>query len=259
MKLRPIAMKKIVVSILFLFCLVRVNAADPGVEFSKGNELYQKGKYEDAAKIFEAILLSGNESEEVYYNLGNAYYKQNKLPQAILNYERALRLAPGNDDIRFNIRVTNARIVDKIEPMPEIFYVRWAKGLKALFSSDGWGRTSILLLLMAIAAGIFYLLSDGLGSVRKLGLYFSILALVGCLISLAFGYNEFQQLKEAKAAIVFVPTLNVKSSPSENGTNIFVVHEGTKVELEDRVGNWVKIRLADGNLGWVPEVDVVVI
>jgi len=252
-------MKKIITSIFLLLIAMLGNAINPGVEFSKGNELYQKGKFEESAKIFESILLSGNESEEIYYNLGNAYFKQNKLPQAILNYERALRLSPGDDDIRFNIRVTNARIIDKIEPMPEIFYVRWVKGLKAYFSSDGWGRMSILMALLAFAAGIVFAMADVLSNLRKFGLYVSVIASLGSLISLAFGYSEFLQLNEAKTAIVFVPTLNVKSSPSENGTNIFVVHEGTKIELEDRVGNWVKIRLADGNLGWVPEANVVVI
>lgn len=252
-------MKKLISFIVLLSCCFQAFSFDAASSYSKANKLYQESKFEEAAKTYEAVLLSGNESAELYFNLGNAYFKQSKFPQAILNFERALRLAPGDEDIRFNIQVANLRIVDKIEPMPEIFYNRWINDLKSLFSADGWGRSSIYFLLLSIAAGIFYSLSEGLGIIRKISFYLASFALAISLLALAFGYNEYQQIKEAKSAIVFTPTLHVKSSPNENGTNIFVVHEGTKVELQDRVNNWVKIRLADGNIGWVPEHHVVVI
>lgn len=252
-------MKKLISLTILIILSLHAFSFDAVQSFSKANNLYQQSKFMEASKAYEAILLSGHESAELYFNLGNAYFKQSKFPQAILNYERALRLSPGDEDIRFNIQVANLRIVDKIEPMPEIFYNRWINQAKSMFSADGWGRTSVYFLLLAIAAGVFYSLGQGLGSIRKISFYFAVMALAISILAICFGYQEFQQIKEAKSAIVFTPTLNVKSSPNENGNNIFVVHEGTKVELLDRVSNWVKIRLADGNIGWIQESHVVVI
>ncbi len=245
--------------LLFISLLISTYVfADSVSDFSKANELYKKGKYTEAEKVYEAILLSGNESADVYFNLGNSFFKQNKLPQAVLNFERAARLSPGDDDIQFNIKVANSRIVDKIELLPEIFYSRWMKSLKNLYSADDWAMVSIVLLVLAIIAGVIYFLTAN-EVLQKIGFYLAVVFTIGVCFALGFGYNQFTQLKEAKAAIIFTPTLNVKSSPSENGTNIFVIHEGTKVSLEDRVGTWVKIQLNDGNIGWVEEGSLVVI
>ena len=246
--------------LLFYFlCLFSIGVtANPAADYLKANELYKAGKFAEAAKKYEAVLLSGNEAAEVYFNLGNAFFKQKNMPQAILNYERAARLSPGDADIQFNIRIANARIVDKIEVMPEIFYSRWASELRNTFSADGWAKVSILFAVIALLSSIIYLLTRN-DVAQRTAFFVSVLSIIILISALAFGYSQFNQLQEAKTAIIFTPTLNVKSSPSENGTNIFVVHEGTKVNLEDRVGTWVKIRLNDGNIGWVEEGSLVVI
>jgi tetratricopeptide (TPR) repeat protein len=248
-------MKIIPFFFLFLSCTAY---AQPSIEFSKANDLYKGGKYAEAEKLYESILLSGNESADVYFNLGNSFFKQSKISQAILNYERAARLAPGDADIQFNIKVANSRIVDKIELMPDIFYSRWGREIKNIFSADEWATASIILVLMAIVFGaIAFVFQQGF--VPQLAKYLAIFSTLFLCFSLGFGYYQFTKLKDAESAIIFTPTLNVKSSPTENGTNIFVIHEGLKVDLEDRVGTWVKIRLENGNIGWAQESSLVVI
>lgn len=242
----------------FLLCGPTISAQKANDDFKKANELYSKSNYSEAAALYENILLTGHEASSVYYNLGNAYFKQNKLPQAILNYERAKLLSPSDEDIRFNISVANSRIIDRIDEMPEIFYSAWLRQLQQLCSADGWAWVSIFslgFLGFSLLANLFVGESKVGGLLKPI----SYVSVIIFFLSVYMGNSQLNERKEANYAIIFTPTINVKSSPVSNGTAIFVVHEGTKVRLEDRVGEWVKIRLADGNQGWIEEQHLMVI
>jgi len=216
----------------------------------QGNKHYMNREYDLAAASYAEVISKGYESGELYYNLGNAYYKQDFMARAILCYERALLLKPGDEDIRQNLALANARIIDKIEPIPEFFLARWVKSVPWLFSPDRWAMISLTLFVLALAAFLWFVLSHRYNMKRvafAAGILLIILSLTGMLSML----NRAKKLRQSGSAIIMSSSVNAKSSPDEQSTNIFVLHEGTKVVLLDSVQNWKEIRIADGNKGWV--------
>src|SRR5512147_2306099 len=131
-------MKRACVALLMLLFALAGRADETMLQFEQGNQYYRNAAFADAVKTYELILATGRESAALYYNLGNAYFKMQNMPAAILNYERALRLAPGDEDIRYNLRLANLRVIDKIEPVPELFFVGWWKEILAMYSSATW-------------------------------------------------------------------------------------------------------------------------
>jgi len=219
---------------------------------SEGNRHYMDREYDLAVKCYSEVINMGYESGELYYNLGNAYYKQENLPRAILNYEKALLLKPGNVDIRQNLALANYRIVDKIDSIPDFFLHRWVNYFQGLFSPDRWAIVSIILFMLALTTFLWFILSS---SYRAKGMSFSFgfLLLMLSFISILTMRSRTQKLLRSESAIIMVSSVNAKSSPDEQSTNIFVLHEGTKVMLVDSVQKWREIRIADGNKGWVPD------
>lgn len=224
--------------------------ANPQTEIDKANKAYMAGFFENSISIYEKIISDGLASPELYYNLGNAYFKTNNLPNAILNYERALKNDPNNEDILFNLAVANSRIVDKIEILPELFYIRWWKALKSMLSPDAWAVAAIAsfaLLFVLIAA---FLLTRTIYG-RKILFVAGLLILFINIISDIIAWQAYVESKQQNAAIVFTPTLPVKSSPDESSIDLFVIHEGLKVRIIDKIGDWNEIRIANGSKGWV--------
>jgi tetratricopeptide (TPR) repeat protein len=227
----------------------------PEKDFTIANEYYKKAKYDSAIIKYEGILAKGYESAEVYYNLGNSYYKKNNIPRAILNYERARLLKPNDDEINFNLQLAQTMVVDKINALPEFFLKRWWHSFSYLFSSDTWAVISIsTFILMLISIGFYLFTSHSM--LKKLSFYFAILLLLISGISLSHSLSLKREITSHQTAIIMTPTVNVKSSPDENGTEIFVIHEGTKVKIIDQVGDWVRIKIADGNNGWLKVNDM---
>ncbi len=226
------------------------NSAPQVGALDSANQLYRKGDYSLAAEKYESVLQKGFRSASVYYNLGNAYYRTGKLGYAILNYERAYKLAPSDEDIRHNLEVGRARITDKEDALPQFFLFNWWESLQSLFTADGWTIVTYvfyLVLLLSVAA-IFVFTSV---SIRRYSLYISLLAGVLFLISAVNLFAKFSYSANQTYAVVLTPSVSVRSAPEEKGTESFIIHEGLKVRMEDTLEGWFRIRLKDGNSGWV--------
>ena len=230
-----------------------ITAADSA--FQAGNKLYAAGKYEEAIKVYSSVVNKHYESAELYYNLGNAYYKMRQYPEAILNYERALLHDPGNKDIRFNLDKARMYNIDKIDEIPQFIVRRWITNLIAMASSDSWAIFSLISFGVFIIALLLYFLSMRL-SLKKTGFYLALLFLIVALTSFDFAYKARKFQIANNSAIVMTPTVTVKSSPNENGTSMFIVHEGTKVEIVDHLDVWYEVRLSDGKQGWLMKSDI---
>ncbi len=212
---------------------------------------YLRNDYIAAIEIYEALLQQG-ESAEVYYNLGNSYYKAGDIARSILNYERAQLLQPGNPDIRANLEIARAKTVDKVMPVPELFFVAWTKSLINLFSADTWGKVGIVgFFLLLISLSLFFFGKQIL--LRKIGFASMLFFLVWVVFANTFAYRQKRKLQERTDAIILTPSVTVRSTPSESGTSLFILHEGRKVEIkDDTMREWKEIRLEDGKVGWVP-------
>ncbi len=230
-----------------------------GTEWTKGTQAYDKGNWKEAVNAWQSISKTGVESTYLYYNLGNAYFKAQDYPNAILNYERSLKVDPSNSDARYNLEFANSFIQDKIDPVPEFILKTWAGDVCYLLSSNVWTVLFFVFFILTIAAVIFFRLSRRLVH-RRWGFYSAIVLLILALSSLGFASWEKADYVNADAAIVMTPVSSVKSSPSsEASKDLFVLHEGTKVKLLDEVGDWKNIQLADGRQGWVHKDELEVI
>lgn len=225
---------------------------------AEADSAYIRNDFAAAIQIYENLLQQG-ETAEVYYNLGNSYYKIDDIARAILNYERALLLSPGNADIRANLEIARSKTVDKVEPVPEIFFVTWIKSLINSQSSDAWARTAIVFFLLLLVSLSVFLFTRQL-KWKKVGFAGSILFLIVVIVANVFASTQKSYLTDRKDAIILSPSVTVRSTPSESGTSLFVLHEGRKVEIKDgSMREWKEIRLEDGKVGWVPATVVEVI
>jgi tetratricopeptide (TPR) repeat protein len=225
-------------------------AADPEITLAKANKAYTEGFYANAVELYKSVIAAGYESVDLYYNIGNACYKQNDFASSILYYEKARKLDPGNEDVNFNLRIANTKITDKIEPIPELFYKRWYKKLIESFSVDKWSKIGLAFLFLGLTAALFYVISKQL-FLRKAGFWLGILFAFGSLFSFLFAWQGYDEVMHLKEAIIFAPTVTIKSSPDEKSIDLFVLHEGAKVELIDNIGTWYEIRIANGSVGWL--------
>ena len=217
---------------------------------AEADSAYAQGRYQQAVTIYEQLLKNGVNAA-LYYNLGNAYYRTENMPRAVLNYERALALAPGDADIRFNLQMARSKTIDKITPESEMFFVTWYHSLVNLTSVDGWARLSLISLALAIVLALAYLFSNVIG-VRKTGFFGALAMLVLFGLSTFFAYAQKSSYINRSGAIIMSPAVTVKSTPAKQGTDLFILHEGTKVEITDgTMHQWKRIRVADGKEGWL--------
>ncbi|MBA4409631.1 MAG: tetratricopeptide repeat protein [Bacteroidota bacterium] len=241
-------MKQYFITILAIMFTATVLAQ--GDLIQKANEHYTKEEFTKAIDGYNQILMAGIESPELYYNLGNAYYKTNQFTLAILNFERAKLLAPNDEDIEFNLLVANQKVVDSIQELPGIFIVRWWNSLINSQTTDTWAVLSIVgFILFLTMTGLYFFARTG--EVKRVSFWAGCFVIVFTIFSWSFAARQKSRLVNHSYAIVMQPTVTVKSSPSEKGTNLFVIHEGLKVRITDKLGDWVEIRLADGNKGWL--------
>jgi tetratricopeptide (TPR) repeat protein len=217
-----------------------------------GNRHYTAHRYVQAESCYKEALAMGYTSAPLYFNLGNACYKQKEISLAILYYEKARLLAPGDEDIKLNLAMANSRIVDKIETIPVFFVRRWINALAGSFMPDTWAWLALVMFVLALAAFFAYVIS-GRTAVRKAGFLGGVLLLLFCISSLMLMKNRKNLLLNSHGAIVMSPVVNAKSSPDDQGTSVFVMHEGTHVMKVDSLQNWKEIRIPDGNKGWVPD------
>ena len=211
---------------------------------------YQKGNYQQAIRDYEEILKNG-ESAEIYFNLGNAYYRTDNITKAVLNYERARLLSPGDDDINFNLQFARSKTIDKITPESEMFFVTWYKSLVNFTSVDNWAKTGILCIVMTLLLVLLYLFGPQL-MLRKIGFFGGLAFFVIFLLSNLFAFQQKQALDNRTGAIVISPSVNIKKTPAKNSADQFVLHEGTRVDIIDKgMTDWRCIRIGDGREGWI--------
>ncbi|MDF9829581.1 tetratricopeptide repeat protein [Parabacteroides sp. PF5-6] len=257
MKTKTNQYMKRILFFLFIFCAgFSVYAQDEAIK--EAEMAYTQENYEEAIQKYEAILTSYGESSQIYYNLGNAYYKAGQIAPAILNYERALLLDPGDADIRFNLQLAKQRAVDKIEPVGEFFLTRWFHAIANMGSTDSWAKLGIFCFLLFIGCLLLFFFSRW-ARMKKVGFYLGIVLLVIVIFSNIFARNQKNELINRTEAIVFSPTVTVKSSPDASGTDLFILHEGTKVSIKSTLGEWNEVESEDGNVGWMPKKDIQII
>lgn len=245
-------MKNITIIIInFLFPLLLLAGSGQQDLIATADSAYNAENYRLAIKKYEQVLDQGYHASELYYNLGNAYFNLNDLPPAILNYERAKVLDPGDADINFNLRIANSMISDKIEAVPEIFYIRWWKALRDSFNMHTWTITSIILFMIVVLSAGFFFLSRST-AIRKMAFWTGVIFILLTAGSFSISYSKYNILSNHLEAIVFDPTITVKSSPNKLGKDLFVIHEGTKVYIIEEINDWANIRIANGSTGWMP-------
>ena len=217
----------------------------------QANQTYNEGMYDSAIILYNHIVSAKMESPNLYYNLGNAYFKNNDLPNAILYFEKAKKLAPYDEEITYNLNIANSMIVDKIERVPVMFYKNWWNYFYNMFNADSWTIISLSIWTVFVVLLGFFILSKSRRS-KKLSFFFASLFLFVSIVSFGLASQKYYYTKENKEAIIFTPTITVKSSPTSNSVDLFVIHEGTKVMIIDKVDSWNKIKILDGSVGWIP-------
>lgn len=225
---------------------------------AEGDSAYIRNDFASAIQIYENLLKKG-EAAEVYYNLGNSYYKAGDIAKAILNYERALLLQPGNADVRANLEIARSKTIDKVVPVPEIFFVSWIKSLINSMSVDAWAKLGVVFFILLLGALYLFFFSKQIVW-KKAGFIAGLVFLAFVILTNVFASQQKNELIDRNDAIVLSPSVTVRSTPSDSGTSLFILHEGHKVEIKDNsMREWKEIRLEDGKVGWVPASAIEVI
>ena len=220
------------------------------LKMKKANKLYQEQNYEQALSNYQSILHTGLESSELYYNLGNTYYRMGRLGYAILNYEKAIKLSPSDEDIKYNLKIANAHSVDKIEELPQVFLIEWWNSLVMLFSVGGWSWITILVYISFITViGVYYYFRNG--SFQKAAFIAGTINLSILVIVTILFINRITKETGNEYGVLLENTANVKVSPDDKSNDAFIIHEGIKFVIEDKVNDWSKIKLNDGKIGWL--------
>jgi len=214
------------------------------------NKYYSDAKYEKAINLYNSIIDKGFESAELYYNIGNAYFKSEDIANAILYFEKAKKIKPNDEDINYNLEVANSRISDKIEEIPELFFVKWWRNIKNLYCVDTWAKISVFTISFFFVLALVYFMSKN-NLMRKFSFFSGIILIILFTISLNFSIKKYKSTINQNEGIIFTPSITVKSSPNKNSVDLFVVHEGTKIKVIDELGEWVEIKIANGSVGWL--------
>jgi tetratricopeptide (TPR) repeat protein len=249
-------MKKILALILFVAPFFLAAQETNEQLWDKANAYFTTEEYEQAISLYETIVAKGEESAKLYFNLGNAYYKSGDVNNAILYYERAKVLAPQDEDIDFNLKIANQFVVTKIEELPQPFFLRWRTSVINKYPADTWAYISIgAFILFLVLLGLF--IFSRVVSVKRISFWLGIVAVVFSGFTFSMAAQQKGKINKRNHAIVFCPRVTVKSSPTETGTDLFLIYEGLKIEVTDSLNTWKEIKLADGNKGWLPDSCIV--
>lgn len=248
--LRGVKKKSTIQMLALVFLLMFLPLSASAITKKNADDEYKKENYQQAIRDYEELLKKGA-SADLYFNLGNAYYRTDNITRAVLNYERALQLSPGDEDIRFNLQMARSKTIDKITPKSEMFFVTWYKSLVNLTSVDGWARTSIISIAAALVLVLCYLFAHKV-SLRKIGFYGAAILVVVFILSNIFAYEQKCLLTNNTGAIVISPSASLRKTPVANSENNTIIHEGTRLEIvDDTMKDWKQVKLEDGREGWV--------
>lgn len=249
-------MKKIIALLLVVAPLFLAAQQNNAQLWEKANAYFTTEEYQQALSAYESIAASGEESAKLFFNLGNAYYKTGDINNAILSYERAKILAPHDEDIEFNLRIANQYVVTKIEELPMPFFLRWRTAVVNKYPTDTWASISIgAFVLFLLLLGLF--LFSRRASIKRISFWIGIFAILFSGFTFSLAAQQKNKINKRNNAIVFCPRVTVKSSPTQTGTDLFLMYEGLKVEITDSLNTWKEIKLADGNKGWCPDSCIV--
>jgi tetratricopeptide (TPR) repeat protein len=247
-------MKK-VMFILIAICTGVTFTMAQNEDIKQANDLYSQAEYKLAAKQYEEVLVNDGMAPELYFNLGNAYYKSSEIGRAILNYERALRLDPTFEDAIYNLEIAQNKVVDNIVKSPTFFLFEWIQNAIKQLSSNTWLIISFVMFLLTLLF-VFVFVFASKRSLRMISFYVGVTFLIFSLFSLTVSGIRKNQLLNHKEAIVMSGVITAKSSPDKSGTDLFQLHEGTKVEIKSTLGNWMEIELGNGSVGWIEKIHI---
>ena len=223
--------------------------------FEEGKEMYKNGKYQEAINSWMQILENGQTSSELYFNLGNAQYKLNQIGPSIYYYEKALQLSPNDTDIKTNLAFAENARIDLIEPLPKSVFSKWYSTIAHAFTFDGWAILAVVFSVVFVTTFLLYYFSNS--EKRKRVLFASSIISIFLMVgALTFAFLTYGDYSRNQPAIIFSNEIEVKAEPSMGSNSVFILHEGTKVQIIDRDGNWCRISLADGKDGWIPVSDL---
>lgn len=241
-------MKKLFFFLLSLWLMpTSLQAAKPEETYQAAARLYKANQFEQAAQGYEKLLQDGYKTPEVYFNLGNCYYKLNQTAKSILFFERAAKLAPEDEDIQHNLKLAGLRATDKIQAVPQLSIITWWQGFRQSYSSGGWALMAVIFVWAALLSfAVFFFIGW-----KKITVTAGLLLGLLSFASLSLAFDQKNREQNASEAILMIANVFVKSAPDANGNDLFMIHEGVKFRIMDQVGTWYKIRLADGKVGWL--------
>lgn len=239
---------RIALAACFLFVFVAARSQSPAQLFDVANTAYKNKNYDLALEAYQKLIDQGYQNAEIYYNLGNTFYKKDQIGLAVLNYEKAHKLAPSDEDIRYNLKLANLKTVDRINPVPQLSVIENWNHFISSRSSHSWAIISIMFIWLALIGFAVYLFVN---SFRRTGFYSGILLLCFAAFFAYLSHTQTRVEYGADQAILTTPNAYIKSAPDASGTDLFMIHEGIKMDILDKVGEWSKVRLADGKVGWI--------
>lgn len=248
--------KSLIVSFSLMLLLLSLSSGiaastSPDSLMATANRAYNEGLYDSAINVYHLIEEENIAATGLFYNMGNAYFKKNDVASAILYFEKAKKLSPNDEDIKYNLGIANSMIVDKIEKVPELFYKKWWNYFYNMFNADTWTVISLISWFgLLFFVGMFIITQSR--QMRKLAFYLGLLFLFTSIATFGLASQKYYYGKENSEAIIFTQTITVKSSPTMTAVDLFVIHEGTKVRILDELQEWTKIRIQDGSVGWLP-------
>jgi tetratricopeptide (TPR) repeat protein len=252
--------KRHILFLLFIsfFVSATFSQASNKDKFYQGVTYFTAGSYKEALQVWTEVYNTGYRSANLDYNIANAYFKLNNIPSAILFYERAYLLKPADENINYNLQIARTLIVDRFQEIPELFFVKWYNFISLFLSTNSWAKISITSFILFLLFLSLYIYSSRYRQ-KVSGFWLGILFIILSFGSYAFAQRNKSLVYDSHKAIISSPLISGKSSPDKSGNDLFVLHEGTKVSVEDEVGEWLEIRLSDGNKGWVPLNSLIII
>ena len=237
---------------LILFMLLALGASVDAKTKQQADTLYAQEHYREAAEIYESIFQHQGVSKELYYNLGNCYYKLDEVALSVLNYERALLLDPSDSDTKANLALARGKTTDKVTPPSEMFFVTWWRSVTNAMSINSWLIAAFVAFVLMLSCILIYAFLSDI-SWRKIGFYGALLSLVITIVANLCALSQHLTIVNHHYAIIMNSAVTVKSSPSDSSTDLFVIHEGSKVEMLDQtMKEWCEVKLEEGKVGWVP-------
>lgn len=231
---------------------LNISAFDVDALKVQADSAYSNEQYDKAIKLYEKLAKKSSDYK-VFYNLGCSYYRVDNISKSVLWLERASRLNPSDEDVQFNLSMVRNKTIDKITPKHEMIFVSFFKKLVNLLSLKNWSRVCFSLFILSFVFGLLFFFSNVL-PMRKIGLFMSVLCMILCVLGNICAYQQCSLAKNHVKGIIMSPAVTVKSTPTESGSDLFVIHEGTCIEIKDSsMKDWLEIQIADGKIGWIPK------